>query len=170
MILTERLRLRHATVDDAPSLFLAMSDPEVMRYWSTEPHPSVEDTASFVRRMMHGYVDGSGPDDFVVERDGVVVGKAGFWRASELGFLLRRDQHGQGIAREALQALVAHGFGPRAFTELHAEVDPENRRCLRLLTGLGFRVLRHVPRTLELRGEWRDSLELALGFTDWRRP
>ena len=149
MIRTDRLRLRHAVVDDAPALFLAMSDPEVMRYWSTEPHASVEDTAAFVRRMMHGYADRSGVDDFVAERNGEVVGKAGYWRASELGFLFRRDQHRQGLALEALQALIAHGFGVRGFPELHAEADPENRRCLRLLTGLGFRVIRHVPRTLQ---------------------
>lgn len=169
VLTTARLRLRHARPDDAPALFAAMRDPVVMRHWSSEPHRNVEQTAGFVEKMLQGYASGVGTDDYVVETGGEVVGKAGFWRGAELGFLFRRDVHGKGLAREALQALIARGFGFREFTEVHAEVDPDNARCLRLLTGLGFRIGRRVPRTVNLFGAWHDSFELSLLPGDWRQ-
>ena len=167
VLTTPRLRLRPVTLDDVPALFEAMRDPRVMAYWSTAPHASPAETAAFVAKMCHGYADGTGRDDYAVDHDGVVIGKAGYWRASELGFLFAASAWGQGFAHEALHALLDHGFGARGFTEVHADVDPENLRCLRLLTRLGFRVMRRVPRTVCVGGVWHDSLDLTL-TPEWR--
>lgn len=149
-------------------MFEAMRDADVMRYWSTAPHSRVEETSTFLAKMLVGYAVGSALDDYLVEHDGAVVGKAGFWRGSEIGFLFRASAQGRGLAREALNALISRGFGARGFSEIHAEVDPENARCLRLLTGLGFEVSRFVPHTLHIAGAWRDSLELSLAPRAWK--
>ena len=168
MIETARLLLRPARLDDAPALFVAMRDPVVMRYWSTEPHVSVAQTTAFLEKMVRASAAGTAADDYIVEHAGEVIGKAGFWRGAELGFLFRRDMHGRGLAREAIQALLLRGFHERGWTEAHAEVDPDNVRCLRLLCGVGFRIGRRVPRTVNLFGVWHDTLELSLPREAWR--
>lgn len=41
---TDRLLLRRATMNDLEPFHTIMSDPEVMRYWSTPPHETTEQT------------------------------------------------------------------------------------------------------------------------------
>lgn len=45
-------------------------------------------------------------DDYVVEHQGRVIGKAGCWRLPEVGYILHPDYWGQGLAREALAAVI----------------------------------------------------------------
>ena len=45
-------------------------------------------------------------DDFVIEFQGRVIGKAGFWRVPEVGYILHPDSWGQGFAAEALRAVI----------------------------------------------------------------
>jgi len=47
---TERLLLRPLRADDAAALFAIFSDPEVMRYWSTPPWPSVDEAHALIAR------------------------------------------------------------------------------------------------------------------------
>jgi ribosomal-protein-alanine N-acetyltransferase len=65
----------------------------------------------------------------------------------------------KGLAHEAL---IAHLFAAHDVTELTAEVDPRNAASLRLLGKLGFMQTGRQERTLLWRGEWCDSVYLAL--------
>ena len=49
-------------------------------------------------------------EDFVVECEGHVIGKAGFYRFPEIGYILHPDAWGQGYAREALGPVLARAF------------------------------------------------------------
>ena len=64
------------------------------------------------RRWLQGMIafDPAQTDDFVVEPDGRAIGKAGCWRLGEIGFILHPDHWGQGLAREALEAVIPHVF------------------------------------------------------------
>ena len=46
--------------------------------------------------------------DFIVLHDGVVIGKAGLWQGGELGMLFAKSTWGTGLAREAVDAVIAH--------------------------------------------------------------
>lgn len=157
---TARLVLRRARPEDAAPLFAVFSDAKTMRYWSTPPHASIEVT----RRWLGSMLDASAAtsEDFVIEHEGLVVGKAGFYRLPEIGFILRRDRWGQGLMREATEAAIAHVWRTRDVTELRADVDPRNAACLRLLGRLGFVETHRAARTYCIEGVWTDSVYLAL--------
>ena len=159
-ILTPRLRLRWAGPEDAVPLFEVFSDPRAMRYWSTLPHADLEQTRRFVQAMIEAPKDLS--DDFVIELDGRVVGKAGCWRLPEVGYILHPDLWGQGLAREALEAVIARAFAVHDIPALTADVDPRNDRSLALLARLGFHESHRAERTYQIGGEWCDSVYLRL--------
>jgi RimJ/RimL family protein N-acetyltransferase len=163
-ILTPRLTLRSARPDDLEAMHAVLSDPRATRWWSTPPHESLDQTATWLDGMI-----ANGPDqpDFVIERDGRVIGKAGFWRLPDVGYILHPDYWGQGFAAEAVGAAVDHVFATRDLDELTADVDPENAASIRLLERLGFVRTGYAKRTWNVGGEWKDSLYYGLSRAGW---
>ena len=162
MIQTARLTLRRATWDDLDATHRLFSNPVVMRYWSRPEHETLEETRRWLRELVE-----PGPDslDFLIEKDGVVIGKAGAWRLPEIGYLLHPDHWGQGLAQEAMTALIAHLHHIRPeLTHLIAEVDPRNTASLRLLTRLGCVETGRAERTMQWRDEWCDSIYLRRDY------
>ena len=163
-IVTSRLKLRSARPDDLEAMHAVLSDPRATRWWSTPPHESLDQTRVWLDSMI-----ANGPDhpDFVIERDGAVIGKAGFWRLPEVGYILHPDHWGQGFAGEAVEAAIGHVFATRDIEELTADVDPENAASIRLLERLGFIRTGFAERTWNIAGEWKDSLYYGLSRADW---
>ncbi len=162
-IRTQRLVLRRARAGDAEAMHAVLSDPAAMRYWSSLPHVSLEET----RAWLAGMIDtppGLG-DDFIIEHDGRLIGKAGCWRLPEIGFILHPSCWGQGFAHEAMSAVIPRLFERYPIPELVADVDPRNKRSLALLARLGFEEVRRASRTWLIGDEYCDSVYLAL-----RRP
>lgn len=159
-IRTDRLLLRRARMEDVAAMHAILSHPQAMRYWSSLPHPTLEDTAQWLASMVEASTETS--DDYVLEKDGSVIGKAGCWRLPEIGFILHPDHWHRGLAREALQALIPRLFARHGLVEIVADVDPRNAASLGLLTRLGFRETARAERTYQLGEEWCDSLYLAL--------
>ena len=164
-IVTSRLKLRSARADDLEAMHAVLSDPRATRWWSTPPHETLDETRAWLDSMI-----ANGPDqpDFVIERDGVVIGKAGFWKLPEVGYILHPDHWGQGFAGEAVEAAIGHVFATRDLEELTADVDPENAASIRLLERLGFIRTGFAERTWNIAGEWKDSLYYGLSRADWR--
>ena len=164
-LLTARLRLRRARRDDLADLHAVLSDPRAMRYWSTPPHADLSQTRAWLESMI-GAPPGES-DDFVIElrtgeHRGVAVGKAGCWRVPEVGFILRPDLWGQGLAGEALGAVIPRVFDRFPIPALVADVDPRNTASLGLLARLGFHETHRAQRTWLVGDEWCDSIYLAL--------
>ena len=162
-IRTPRLVLRSARPDDLEGLHAVLSDPRATRWWSTPPHETLEQTREWLDAMI-----ANGPDhpDFVVERDGRVIGKAGFWKLPDVGYILHPDCWGQGLASEAVGAAVDHVFRTRDVETLTADVDPENAASIRLLERLGFVRTGFGERTWNVGGVWKDSVFYALSRAD----
>ena len=159
-ILTARLRLRPAEPGDLADLHAVFRDPRAMRYWSTPPHADLEQTRDFLARMIAAAPGES--RDFVVEQEGRVIGKAGCYRLPEVGYILHPDAWGQGLASEALTAVIDHVFAAFPIAALTADVDPRNAASLALLARLGFAETHRARRTWRVAEEWCDSVYLAL--------
>lgn len=162
-IRTPRLILRSARPDDLEAMHAVLSDPRATRWWSTPPHETLEQTHLWMDAMI-----ANGPDhpDFVIELNGRVVGKAGFYAMPDVGYILHPDVWGQGLAAEAVGAAVDHVFRTRDVGTLTADVDPENAASIRLLERLGFVGTGSGERTWNVGGEWKDSLYYALSRSD----
>jgi [ribosomal protein S5]-alanine N-acetyltransferase len=164
MIRTARLILRRARPEDLGDVHAMLSQPRAMRYWSTPEHDSLEQSRAWLAGMID---EGPDSDDFLIQHKGRVIGKAGMWRAPEIGYLLHPDHWGQGLATEALLAVIPHLFAQHPMDALTAEADPRNTPSLRLLERLGFRETGRAARTMQWRKEWCDSVYLALPRAVW---
>ena len=169
MIRTERLLLRRARPDDIAAFHAIMSDKRAMRYWSTPPHATLEETRAWVTSMIEAPAES---DDYVIELDGQAIGKAGCWRLPENGYILHPDHWGFGYAREAMVAVIAHIFATNPVEKLTADVDPRNTASIGLLLRLGFVETRRAKGTWQIGGELCDSVYFALPrpAAEARRP
>jgi RimJ/RimL family protein N-acetyltransferase len=113
-----------------------MSDPEVMRYWSSPPHVDEAETGQWFSAMLEADRAGES-DEFVIEHKGVLIGKMGAWRFPEIGFFVRSDRWGQGYATEALSCYIDY-VTSRGIEYVTADVDPLNSACLKVLGRAGF--------------------------------
>ncbi|WP_339914536.1 GNAT family N-acetyltransferase [uncultured Brevundimonas sp.] len=163
-IVTSRLRLRTAQPGDLAAIHAIMSRPEAMRWWSTPPHETPDQTRVWLDSMI-----ANGPDhpDFVIEFDGQVIGKAGFWAPPDIGYILHPDYWGKGLASEALKAAIDHMFADQTFDVLTADVDPGNAASIRLLDRLGFVKTGQAERTMRVGDTWVDSVYYGLQRHVW---
>ncbi len=161
IIETPRLILRRLANYDVPALHEMLSDAETMRFWSTVPHVEITETEAWVADSIAATSRGDA-HDFAVLRNGRLVGRVAFWMGNEIGFLFHRDVWGQGLAREAVGALLRYGFETLRFTSVRADVDPANLRSLTLLERLGFKRTGYAERTFKIGENWVDSVYLEL--------
>lgn len=158
-IVTPRLRLRRARMDDLPAIHAILSDSRAMLYWSTPPHATIDQSRAWLADMVAA--SSGETDDFVIEHEGRVIGKAGCWRLPEIGFILHPDFWGRGLAREALGAAIDHIFAHHAIAAIVADADPRNMASLGLLGSLGFVETGRAHRTILVGDDWCDSIYLA---------
>ncbi len=160
MIRTQRLLLRRARTEDLPAMHAVLSDAVAMRYWATPPHTDVEQTRQWLQAMIDA--DPALTDDFIIEREGEVIGKAGCWRLPQIGFILRSDQWRQGLAFEALSAVIEHLLSSHSMPAITADVDPRNAGSLAVLHKLGFVETHRASSTWIVGDEVCDSVYLRL--------
>ena len=156
---TARLHLRPLRIEDAPALHRFFSDPAAMAYFDTA-HTDMAQTERWVAGTLAMPADTC--REFALVENGEVIGKAGIWQAPELGFFLHRDRWGQGLMYEALTALIPHLFALLDLPAIRADVDPRNAASLSLLRNLGFAETHRATRTMQIAGEWCDSVYLTL--------
>jgi RimJ/RimL family protein N-acetyltransferase len=166
VIETERLVLRKPRLEDADALYELYSDPEVMRYIGSGDTFDRAETHAWVEKAL-GRWEANGFGHLVIEREGVVLGRAGFlvwdadeWRtgtlaelgdraAVELGWLLGRAHWGNGYAVEAATACRDHAFSELGLQRLISLIAPGNDRSARVAERIGSRYVRDVGR-----GDW----------------
>lgn len=142
---TPALRLRPVQPDDLPALLAINGDPQVTQFLPYATWLSLDDGAAWLARMEALGATGTGQQLVVVRRaDAAVIGTlllfkhdAGSQRL-ELGYVLARAHWGQGLMREALQAVCGQLFGTLGVRRIEAEVNPANVASCRLLTRVGF--------------------------------
>jgi ribosomal-protein-alanine N-acetyltransferase len=143
---TQRLTLTTWVEQDLDELALLHSDPETMRYVRLGRPESREETRDLLASYLREQVDPGWTKWRIADQRGRLVGRAGFGghsRDRELGYTIRHDMWGQGIASEIAPALVRwhrehNGTVPRM--RLLAYVTLENLPSRRVLekAGLAF--------------------------------
>lgn len=162
---TNRLFLRPIAVSDAPALFEARGDAEVMRYWDW---PAQKDVAA-VERIFAEHVPELASETtrwwaVALSPDGPAIGECDLSEIdrhhgrAEVGFLFARRHWGNGYAREAMERVIDYGFNELKLERLWARFHEGNDASKRLLEKLGFacegRLRSHITRD----GERRDCL------------
>ena len=142
---TTRLHLRPVALSDAPALFAARGDPEVMRYWDWPAQNSVREVEEIVSAHAGEIASGHVLWWAVsLTQDGPAIGECDLSEIdrhhgrAEIGFLFARAHWGKGYAREAMEAVIAHGFETLALERLWARVHDGNTASIALVERLGF--------------------------------
>jgi len=142
-ILTPRLRIRPLEARDAVILSSYRSDPDVARYqgW-TVPYPTSAALELIQSARTRDLTDLGWMQIGVANLESdALIGDIGCNRVDagtlELGFTLSKDCQGQGIMREAIEALLTHAF-ETGVQRVTATTDVRNTASQGLLTRLGF--------------------------------
>lgn len=167
---TERLVLRPLRADDAGAMHIAMSDVQLMTWWSSAPHKTLQETADYVainadpKRYMTWAITLDNDEAL-----GWVVMIDRREKVSEIGYILRRSHWGKGIAREAVSCVIEHGWDALGLRKIIADTDPDNEASNKLLKDMGF------EKEGYLRSEWethlgvRDSILWGLLKAEYKR-
>jgi [ribosomal protein S5]-alanine N-acetyltransferase len=162
---TNRLFLRPLALSDAPALFEARRDPEVMRYWDWPPQESVGEVEGVISDHFPEVADGNVLWWAVaLSPDGPAIGECDLSQidhrngVAEVGFLFAKRHWGNGYAQEAMGAVIAHAFGSMSLARLWARFHAGNEASRRLLEKLGFTYEGTLRRHILRDGERRDCV------------
>lgn len=143
---TDRLVIRPCMPEDASDFIALERDPAVMRYL-TGGRRVGEDLCG----LDGTFLQPRGTEPFVwtiLQAPDVFVGWVCLWpeneTIAELGYRLRRETWGRGLAVEAAAALVDWGFSQASYDTIVASTMAANRASRRVLEKLGFRHQRTV--------------------------
>jgi RimJ/RimL family protein N-acetyltransferase len=169
---TERLLLRAHSRADFAFCFEIWSNETIVRYITGRASTHEEVWARLLRYAGHWQYQGYGYFLAIEKASNVPVGEVGiaeYHRGSELtnneppeaGWAFLQHYHGQGLAHEAMVAVLDWAAG-RGISETTCRIDPANTASLRLADKLGY--LKYD----QIRGDDYDSvlLKKATGRTD----
>jgi len=171
---SERLLVRLVAESDLPALLEVNSNEEVTALLPYITWKSLADAQAWFERMKGIQSTGLALQFVVVlKATGLAIGTCLLFRfeegsaRAELGYVLGRVFWGQGLMREALEALIACAFGTMGLRRLEAEVDTRNRSSVRLLERLGFTREGLLRQRWVAKGEEKDVEMFGLLRSDW---
>jgi [ribosomal protein S5]-alanine N-acetyltransferase len=149
---TPRLILREFCADDVDALESVLSDPETMRFY-----PAPLDRAGveeWIARDLRRYTkDDHGLWAMILKANGELIGDCGLTVQPvdgtdeiEIGYHVRRDHWGQGLATEAARACRDYGFAHLPVAHIISLIRPENIPSRRVAEKNGMAIWKQVMR------------------------
>jgi RimJ/RimL family protein N-acetyltransferase len=147
IIETKRLILRHQNIQDLDDLWALYCDPEITKYIPDAPR-SREEAKEELEWHMNGHPQFPelGLWATLHKETGKFIGRCGLlpWTIDgqsevEVAYTIARDFWGQGLATEAAQAIIEHGFEKLNIPRLICLIDLENEASKRVAEKLGMK-------------------------------
>ena len=165
----DELVLRPWRTDDLDALVVAIDDPEIGRWMPMIPHPySAEAGAAYLARS----AGREGRFAIVGAGDRKLLGGISLvprhWGRAEIGYWIRADERGRGLATRAL-VLVSRWGLQRGFRRLQLHADVENPASHRVAEKAGFSREGVLRGWIEHDGRERDHILFALLRRDVER-
>lgn len=176
---TERFELRRFTRRDIDALTTSVRNslPE-LQLWLPWAHTGYDrdDAVAYIRDSMQSWKDARA-FDFAIralsDADGH-VGNISIWqvsrtgRSGEIGYWVRSDRAGSGVASETAARLVTLGFDRLGFHKINLRIAVGNRASERVAEKLGFAREGVLREELLIRGRWVDHTLYSLLEHEWR--
>jgi RimJ/RimL family protein N-acetyltransferase len=170
---TRRLLLRELALTDAEASHRYESVAEVVRFQSHGVR-TLEECRAYIRAGLAAVAEKPRRVfDLAVTLDDTFIGRVGLAvkdPASKQGMLwwvIDPAHQGQGYATEAAAALLAFGFEYVGLHRIYIDVDPANTSSIRVGEKLGMHREAHLRENTFLKGEWVDSVILAILDREW---
>lgn len=162
---TERLLLRRVDNKDVNEVFSMRSNAETMKYI---PRPLVtnnEEALAHIALLDSGLEKNEAINWAITFKgENKLLGIIGFYRTkfedyrSEIGYMLLSENHGKGIASEAVKRALDYGFNKMNLHSIEAIIDPRNKESERVLLKNGFVKEGHIKENTFFNGEFLDSV------------
>ena len=177
---TERLLIRPFRRRDIEALYAAVRDSqtELAEYlpWATKAFTRAG-AAGFVRESMRSWREGKAYDFSIrlQERPERHVGNISIWhvsrssRSGEIGYWIRTEDTGRGIATEATHEALRIGFGELSMHRMVLRVAVGNKASERVATKLGFVREGVLREDIQVGGRWMDHSVWGLLDYEYRR-
>jgi RimJ/RimL family protein N-acetyltransferase len=143
---TERLRLRPFKSGDLKAMHALYSDAENLRYWGTDPSPTLDES----RKAMRWHI-AYHPSQYVLwaieeKKSKRLIGMINYHRRDrrerrvDVGWIMAADRQGKGLMSEAAQALLRYLIDRLKIHKVEAFIRRENKPSAALAKRLGFRL------------------------------
>jgi ribosomal-protein-alanine N-acetyltransferase len=136
--------------DDANALLEVFADPVVMASFpGTPPFGLMRMKAWVARNLSHQNEHGYGLFSVVHKLDGILIGDCGLERMEigvELGYDLRRDYWGRGLATEAATAVRDFAFTTLGLDRVVSLIRAGNDRSRRVAEKIGMSLVEEIER------------------------
>ena len=144
VLTTKRLTLRQLQLADAEDMLVFRGDWEVQKY-NGPVFQDVIEAQGLIEELQAEYQKKEGISwGVTLTSSDKVIGLFGihhwskYHRRAETGYDLARAYWGQGIASEALRAIIPFGFEQMNLHRIYANTIADNHESVRLLERLGF--------------------------------
>lgn len=144
-VTTQRLVLRQLRDDDVQELFALRTNENVNRFLNRPVPESLNDVWKFIVKVNQITRDNEGLYWVITcKNEDKVLGTIGLRNfeaeqcQAEIGYELHPDHQGQGIMHEAIDHVLAYGFGCLGLRTIMADTDPGNLRSIQPLERHGF--------------------------------
>ncbi len=169
-----RVDLRGPTAEDADDLFALFSDPQVMRYWSRAPMRERGEAEGLIGEMLEAFDRRELINWVIVDGKDHAIGTCTLFhfdprhRRAEVGYALRSDHWGRGLASEAVSLAIDWALRTLDLHRVEADIDPRNDASRRVLERLGFRSEGVLRERFFVGDEATDSELFGVLATEWR--
>lgn len=170
---TERLILRDMQLEDEATFVAISQDAKYQRFYDQsdcEPNKYRKLTRLFIeqacerpRKSYQLAIEHRMTGQFI----GTICLRLEKENQASVGAGLSREYQGSGLIREAAQALVQYGFSNLGVHRIYAETINQNRAAIRLCQALGMRKEAHFRENRYFRGQWWDTVVLAILRDEW---
>jgi ribosomal-protein-alanine N-acetyltransferase len=141
---TDRLYLRPMRAEDLPGLLTVFSDPSVMEAFNAQPFDESRMRSWIERNLAHQRRYGYGLSTVVLKATDEIIGDCGLEHMTEapceaeLGYDLRSDVWGQGLATEAACAVRDHARTALGLARLFSLIRVGNQASRRVAEKIGM--------------------------------
>ncbi|MEU0314898.1 GNAT family protein [Nocardioides sp. NPDC006273] len=168
------LVLRDFEAGDADDLHAIVGDDRVT-YWLSLESLSRDETQSLLDGILERQPDTPRSEFYLAITESaspeVIIGfvRLGLMgvKAADLGYVLRPEWQGRGIARAAVSRTIDFGLGDLGLHRITANIGPMNTSSMRLVESLGFQREGTIRDHVHTNGAWRDSVSFSLLEGEW---
>ncbi|MEJ7827005.1 MAG: GNAT family N-acetyltransferase [Segetibacter sp.] len=175
-LISQRLKLRQVSPEDANEVFFLRSDKRVMEFLDRQPAKSIEDAQEFIEKLK----DLEDKQDAVtwaitLKEDVKLIGTICYWNIlkehyrAEIGYVLHPDFQGKGIMHEAFSTVLEYGFKTMHLHSVEANVNPNNHASIKLLEKNNFKREGYFKENYYFNGKFLDSAIYSLLALDYNK-
>lgn len=169
---TARLTLRRLQDSDLQELVAYRSLPQVMEWQLWDSYDLAKGRELIAEcQDLQPFTAGSW-FQYAVEHQGQLIGDL-YMRVdtsghqAEIGYTFNPRYQGQGLATEAVRALLDYAFKVVGLHRIYGITDPRHQRSIALMQRLGMRQEAHFKQSIWFKNHWADDVLFAILRSEW---